>query len=73
MRQKKALEETVKNLREEQDHSSKACENWWPDIGRWTIGMVMDGASIKCPEGEFRRNQTCDRRGIIVYKESNTI
>jgi hypothetical protein len=28
-------------------------ENWWPGSGRWRIGMVMENAEIRFPEGEY--------------------
>jgi hypothetical protein len=27
-------------------------ENWWPGFGRWRIGVKMDNATIKFPEGQ---------------------
>jgi len=27
-------------------------ENWWPGMGRWRIGMLMENAIIKFPEGK---------------------
>jgi len=27
--------------------------NWWPGVGRWRIGMVMEDANIEFPEGRY--------------------
>lgn len=27
-------------------------ENFWPGVGRWRIGMLMENAIIEFPEGE---------------------
>lgn len=31
---------------------SEGHENWWPGLGRWQIGVVMEGATIEFPAGE---------------------
>lgn len=31
----------------------KKCENFWPGLGRWRIGMKMEDAVIEFPEGEY--------------------
>lgn len=28
-------------------------ENWWPGLGRWQIGMMMENATIEFPEGRY--------------------
>ena len=28
-------------------------QNWWPGIGRWRIGLIMENAEIEFPEGEY--------------------
>lgn len=37
----------------EDGQASKKHENWWPGIGRWRIGMVMEDAEIGFPEGRY--------------------
>ena len=28
-------------------------ENWWPGSGRWKIGMIMEDAEVRFPEGKY--------------------
>lgn len=26
-------------------------ENWWPGVGRWRLGMLMEESDVDCPAG----------------------
>lgn len=53
MRQRKILDEVFEAPSEEGEREGKFYEHWWPGIGRWRIGMVMEDADLGFPEGEY--------------------
>lgn len=54
LKQSEATEEDALLSRLDLDGGAKVAadyEHWWPGLGRWRLGMMMEDATVDCPEG----------------------